>query len=212
MYYLPTAVSTNPVGTNYEKPVDVVSGKSSAYYLFGGLFGPIGDDSLKAAVENALSYRRGSSLTNVFVDRKLICFPPCQWGLTLFMEVNTIVLGTVVTYGGDSYLGKGSYNTSLSQKEIIKMVNETYNPNSSTTTFKNEKNIYFYLTTFEPTELKQAINNLTEEQKKEVIRTGRQRIISCFPSEEPHAVVDPTIMLFGERQLLDYLCKEGLLK
>lgn len=33
--YLPSAVSTNPVGTLYERPVDVVSGHSSEYYILG---------------------------------------------------------------------------------------------------------------------------------------------------------------------------------
>lgn len=127
IHYYPAAVSTNPVGTNYEKPVDVVSGQSSAFYI--GIFGPFGNDSLQAAVEDALSFRRASSLSNVFVDRRLVCFPLC--GFSIISRIDTMVYGTLVSYGGDAYLGKAAYSetdiTEMNEKKLLQMMITTFN-------------------------------------------------------------------------------------
>ena len=94
VHYLPAAVSTNPIGSKYEKPVKVVTGVSRAYYI-GGI-GPIGNDSLEAALDDALGYARADTMANVFVDRRLICFPLCN--LPLIFRVDTIITGTLVDY------------------------------------------------------------------------------------------------------------------
>ncbi|MBI2069215.1 MAG: hypothetical protein HYT79_01315 [Elusimicrobia bacterium] len=96
-------VSTNAVGSKFEQPVDVASGSSSAYYILG--IGPLGNDSLRAAVEDALQFRRASTLSNVYVDRRLICFPFCY--LPIATRVDTMVYGTLVSYGGSAYVGPG---------------------------------------------------------------------------------------------------------
>jgi len=103
VHYFPAAVSTNAVGSQHEHPVDVVAGHSSAYYI--GLLGPFGNDSLQAAVEDALSFRRASTLSNVYVDRRLICFPLCYF--PIISRIDTMVYGTLVSYSGNTYLGQG---------------------------------------------------------------------------------------------------------
>lgn len=88
-----------------------------------------------------------------------------------------MVLGTIVAYGGDAYLGKGSYNVPLSKAEGVKIANEIYNTNYNTLPSKNEKDIcstYDCLISLKPEELKQAIDNLTEQQKKEIISFAKK--------------------------------------
>lgn len=93
-YYMPAAVSSSSVGNKGEIPVKVVSGLSRAsYFLF---FGPFGDDSLQAALEDARHGGNGDTLANVFVDRKLFCVPLCEF--PLYKSVETKITGTLVKY------------------------------------------------------------------------------------------------------------------
>lgn len=93
-YYMPAAVSSTSIGNQGEIPVKVVSGRSEAsYFLF---FGPFGDDSLLAALEDARSKGDGDTLANVFVDRKLFCFPFC--GVSIYTSIETRITGTLVKY------------------------------------------------------------------------------------------------------------------
>ena len=78
-YYMPAAVSSTSIGNQGEIPVKVVSGRSEASYFL--VFGPFGDDSLQAALEDARRQGDGDTLANVFVDRKLFCIPTCSWSL-----------------------------------------------------------------------------------------------------------------------------------
>jgi len=72
----------------------VVKGYSSASYIF--LLGPIGNESLEAAIYDATKNEKGSSLSNVFVDRRVFCVPFCF--LPLYMQRDTMVYGTLVKY------------------------------------------------------------------------------------------------------------------
>lgn len=92
--YMPAAVSSTSVGSKYETPVKTVTGTSSAYYVFG--LGPNGNDSLNAAIEDAKSQAPSDSITNVFIDRKLTCFPIC--GFSIFTRISTVIYGTLVKY------------------------------------------------------------------------------------------------------------------
>jgi hypothetical protein len=87
------AVSSAPLGPK-EHPVAIVSGQSSAYYFLG--MGPTGDDSIQAAVEDAKQQKNSDTIMNVFVDRKLFCFPVC--GFSLVTQVTTRIYGTLVKY------------------------------------------------------------------------------------------------------------------
>ena len=93
-HYMPAAISSTSIGSKYEVPVKTVTGTSSAYYVFG--FGPTGDDSLNAAIEDAKSNAPSDSIANVFVDRKLTCFPVC--GFSVFTRIDTMIYGTLVKY------------------------------------------------------------------------------------------------------------------
>lgn len=93
-YYMPMAVSSTSIGNQGEIPVKVVSGRSEAsYFLF---FGPFGDDSLLAALEDARNKGDGDTLANVFIDRKLFCVPLC--GFSLYTSIETRITGTLVKY------------------------------------------------------------------------------------------------------------------
>lgn len=91
---MPAAVSSTSIGNQGEIPVKVVSGRSEASYVL--FFGPFGDDSLLAALEDARSKGDGDTLANVFVDRKLFCFPVC--GFSLYTSIETRITGTLVKY------------------------------------------------------------------------------------------------------------------
>lgn len=96
--YMPLMVSTNSINSKYEKPTRVVTGISSAYFICGL---PIsGDDSLNAAVADAMSYGRGDTLENVFIDRKIVGFPSIYF--PIIGMVQTSILGTLVKYEVDN--------------------------------------------------------------------------------------------------------------
>ncbi len=97
-YYMPVAVSSTSIGNQGEIPVKVVSGSSEAStFLF--IFGPFGDASLQAALEDARRQGDGDTLANVFVDRILFCFPACF--LPIYSSVETRITGTLVKYQDD---------------------------------------------------------------------------------------------------------------
>ena len=78
--------------------VGVVDGESSAYYVFG--MGPFGDNSLKAAIKDALSKRGGDALTNVAIDQSFKYFGagPSLPAYNVGFSVKTKVYGTAVRY------------------------------------------------------------------------------------------------------------------
>lgn len=93
-HYMPAAVSSVSLDSKFQVPTRVVTGRAShSSFLF---FGPFGDASLLAAYDDARTKGDGDTLVNVTVDRKLFCFPAC-W-LQVYMEVETIVHGTLVRY------------------------------------------------------------------------------------------------------------------
>lgn len=93
-HYMPTAVSSTSIGNQGEIPVKVVTGSSSASsFLF---FGPFGDASMQAALEDARRYGDGDTLANVFVDRVLFCFPACF--IPIYTSIETRITGTLVKY------------------------------------------------------------------------------------------------------------------
>lgn len=79
--------------------VGTVDGESRAYYVMG--FGPFGDNSLKAAIKDALSKRGGDALTNVAVDQSVTYFGagPALAQYNFGFSVKTKVYGTAVRYG-----------------------------------------------------------------------------------------------------------------
>jgi len=68
-----------------------VSGESTASWFLGM---PTGDDSLKAAVNDALSKKGGDALVNMTVDRSIRAFPHLSY--PLFIIVKTRVTGAAV--------------------------------------------------------------------------------------------------------------------
>lgn len=73
-YYQPAMVSSSSINGDYERPVLVTYGEAHAFYLFG-LVGPFGNDSLQAAIEDAMGDAPADTMTNVFVDRYITFFP-----------------------------------------------------------------------------------------------------------------------------------------
>ena len=64
-----------------ERPITTVKGEASADYLLG--FQMDGDDTYAAAIEDAKA-RVGvevGTLYNVFVDRRIVCFPFCSFAI-----------------------------------------------------------------------------------------------------------------------------------
>ena len=93
--------SMNPLGVSAGGPVmknvKVIGrseGFSTARYYLMGLVGPIGDDSLEAAMTDALSKKGGDSLINVTVDREQFNV------LGLMIESRTRVTGLAIKYQG----------------------------------------------------------------------------------------------------------------
>ena len=70
--------------------VGTVEGESRANYIMG--FGPFGDNSLKSALQDALSKRGGDAVINVSVDSAITDF------FGIFTIQRTMVMGTAVKY------------------------------------------------------------------------------------------------------------------
>ena len=92
--HVPTMISTTSIGDKYERPVQVVSGKSSAFYVL--FFGPFGDNSYEAAIEDAKRNTAGDTLVNAYVDRTYGCFP--IFPLCLITTSKTSIYGTLIRY------------------------------------------------------------------------------------------------------------------
>jgi len=102
-YYQPTAVSTNSIGGKYERPTGIAQGVASRFYFFPCYAAcPSGEDSLKAAIDDALIGRNADTLANVFVDRKTIYFP--HMAFPLFIRHDVIVTGTLVKYNTEEFV------------------------------------------------------------------------------------------------------------
>ncbi len=85
----PPQMSSTDIGPNVQI-VGTVEGESRSTNFLG--FGPYGDHSLMAAIQDALSKRGGDALINVSIDQATTSFGP-------FYSVNrTMVMGTAVKY------------------------------------------------------------------------------------------------------------------
>lgn len=93
--YVPHSVSMGGVVMPDVKVVGRVEGTASAKYILG--FGPFGDDSLKAAVADALAQQGGDTLVNVTVDRSIMGFPHPS-AATIYKEIKTTVSGTAIKF------------------------------------------------------------------------------------------------------------------
>ncbi|HIF93695.1 MAG TPA: hypothetical protein EYQ60_11310 [Myxococcales bacterium] len=98
-HYAPMQVSTSPVGSGNEVPVKVATGESTASVLFGFVV-LSGNDSLSAALQDALEGTEADTMMNVFVDRQAFCVPACWF--PLYLRTTTQVFGTLVRYEGAS--------------------------------------------------------------------------------------------------------------
>ena len=80
-----------------ERPVRLGAGRASATYIFG--LGPIGDDSVGAAVARAVG-KDGVTLANMQIDRRTVTIPGPF--LPIVTRVETRVSGTVTAYAADT--------------------------------------------------------------------------------------------------------------
>jgi hypothetical protein len=94
VHYQPAIVSTTSIGEQ-EIPLKVTYGESSAYYLFG-ILGPLGNDSLQAAIEDAQGDAPSDTIVNVFIDRQVLNFPFDY--LPLITRIKTNIYGTLIKY------------------------------------------------------------------------------------------------------------------
>jgi len=208
VHYMPAAVSSTSIGSKYETPVRTVTGSSSAYYIFG--IGPTGDDSLNAAIEDAKSNAPSDSIANVFVDRKLICFPVC--GFSIFTRIETMIYGTLVKYTDEA----GA--PIMAQVEPHKLNNSSQikalSGSQETGRVSNSKcSTYDCLCNLMEKELSPAFNGLSQYEKKNIIYEARKKVRACYPEKQTNnIVVPPDINLWqGETQLLEYMCSAGFL-
>ncbi len=97
IYHRPFQVSTTSLGPK-EIPVKTSAGSASAFYFL--FLGPFGDDSLEAAIKNAVSNEKSGNvdtMVNVFVDRKILEFP------FVFKKMTTTVWGTLIRYEDEMF-------------------------------------------------------------------------------------------------------------
>lgn len=85
----PPQMSSTEIQNNVQV-VGTVEGESRVSYVLG--FGPFGDNSLKAAIQDALSKRGGDALINVSIDQASTSF------FGVYSLVRTMVMGTAVKY------------------------------------------------------------------------------------------------------------------
>jgi len=96
-YYQPMGISSTSVGSQYERPVGIGEGIARRWYFFPcWSLCPVGEDSLKAAMEDALAGSPGDTLANVYVDRRTIYFPHPM--LPLIVRNDIVVTGTLIKY------------------------------------------------------------------------------------------------------------------
>ena len=96
--FVPTPPHMSSTAIPGSEIVGVVEGESRAYYIFG--IGPFGDNSLKAAIKDALSKRGGDTITNVAIDQVTTYFGagPALPQYNLGLSVRTKVYGTAIRY------------------------------------------------------------------------------------------------------------------
>ena len=94
-HHIPHSVSTGGPLIKDVKVIGRVEGESSASFFLFGLIGPVGDDTLKAAVQDALSKKGGDSLINMTVDRAVTQVVP---RFPLVLTIRTKVSGLAVQY------------------------------------------------------------------------------------------------------------------
>lgn len=96
-YYQPIGISSTSIGSQYERPSGMAEGVSRRWLFFPCYNAcPVGEDSLKAAIDNALEGNVGDTLANVFAERRIIAFPHLYFPLLVRSDV--VVTGTLVKY------------------------------------------------------------------------------------------------------------------
>ncbi|MCG2725262.1 MAG: hypothetical protein L6420_03220 [Elusimicrobia bacterium] len=116
-YYQPTAVSTNSIGGKYERPTGIAEGVASKFYFFPCYAAcSTGEDSLKAAITDALAGRNADTLANVYVDRRTIYFPHIYF--PLFIRTDVIVTGTLVKYNTKEFSPDDKFVDIINSKDL----------------------------------------------------------------------------------------------
>ncbi len=92
--HLPASLPSAALGTTDDIPIEPVAGRASSVHFFG--WRRFGDDTTEAALKNARKGKDGDGLINVLVNRKILCFPACDWPFVTWSE--TSVEGTLVRY------------------------------------------------------------------------------------------------------------------
>lgn len=96
-YYQPIGISSTSIGSQYERPSGMAEGVSRRWLFFPCYNAcPIGEDSLKAAIDDALVGNVGDTLANVYAERRVVAFPHVMF--PLIMRSDIIVTGTLVKY------------------------------------------------------------------------------------------------------------------
>lgn len=96
-YYQPIGISSTSIGSQYERPTGMAEGVSRRWLFFPCYNAcPIGEDSLKAAIDDALEGEVGDSLANVFAERRVIAFPHILFPIIVRSDI--LVTGTLVKY------------------------------------------------------------------------------------------------------------------
>lgn len=96
-YYQPIGISSTSIGSQYERPSGIAEGVSRRWLFFPCYNAcPIGEDSLKSAIDDALEGKVGDALANVYAERRTIAFPHIF--IPLIVRSDIIVTGTLVKY------------------------------------------------------------------------------------------------------------------
>ena|GEM_PF-6567264 len=113
-FYHPIAVSSTGIGGQYERPSGMASGKAARWYFFPCYaLCSSGDDSMQAAVADAMSGKTGETLANVFAERKTTVYIPF-----LLAKSEISVTGTMVKYSGKEFAPDREYAYSASPGEM----------------------------------------------------------------------------------------------
>ena len=113
-FYRPMNVTLEPIGPK-EEAVAVVKGESTAAYVL--FFGPFGNDSLGAALEDARDKAKADSMTNVFVERKVFMIPG------IYTRRTTMISGTAIRYLDASFdHAKGPMDAEKTAETVNSMV------------------------------------------------------------------------------------------
>lgn len=96
-YYQPIGISSTSIGSQYERPSGIAEGVARRWLFFPCYNAcPVGEDSLKAAIADALENGVGDTLANVYAERRTIAFPHIYFPLIVRSDI--IVTGTLVKY------------------------------------------------------------------------------------------------------------------